>query len=130
VWATAPFERPTSRGGSTRSPSVAGDAISSTASSFDEELVRNQDDELNFRIVQAGGRIWLDPELRSDYRARQHLGEVWRQYYEYGLYKVRVAQKRGGLAAGRQVVPGAFVAALGAAVVTSLVTRRWSFSSS
>src|SRR2546426_333435 len=51
---------------------------------FDEEMVRNQDDELNFRLVQSGGHIWLDPSIRSTYHSRGRLAGFWRQYYQYG----------------------------------------------
>ena len=37
---------------------------------YDEELVRNQDDEFNFRLIQNGGEIWLDPSIKSKYFAR------------------------------------------------------------
>ena len=94
---------------------------------FDEELRRNQDDELNYRLTQAGGTIWLDPSIRCLYFSRASLPGAWRQYREYGLYKVRVVQKRGGVPASRQLVPAAFVAALGASVVLAAARRspRW-----
>jgi GT2 family glycosyltransferase len=91
---------------------------------YDEELVRNQDDELNFRLVQAGEVVWFDPAIRSRYFSRSDLVRLWRQYFQYGEYKVRVMQKRGGVAAPRQLVPGAFVAALIAGVVAAAATRR------
>ena len=37
---------------------------------FDEELIRNQDDEFNFRLIQSGGKIWLDPSIKSFYTPR------------------------------------------------------------
>ena len=79
---------------------------------YDEELVRNQDDEFNFRLTQAGGKIWLDPSIRSTYFSRASLGKLLRQYFQYGLYKVRVIQKRGAVPSWRHLVPGAFVLAL------------------
>lgn len=91
---------------------------------FDEELVRNQDDEHNFRIIQSGGRIWLDPSIRVVYHSRGSLGSLWRQYYEYGYYKVRVMQKRRGVASARQLVPAAFVGGVAASVLAALVRRR------
>ncbi len=97
---------------------------------FDEELVRNQDDELNFRLTQAGGKIWLDPSIRSVYYSRAGLRKLWRQYFQYGFYKVRVMQKRGGVASWRHLVPGAFVLSLLASVLIAFVTRkpRWLLS--
>lgn len=76
---------------------------------FDQELVRNQDDEFNFRLIQAGGKIWLDPSINSTYYSRASLRSLWRQYFEYGLYKVLVMTKRRGVASWRHLVPGLFV---------------------
>jgi succinoglycan biosynthesis protein ExoA len=79
---------------------------------FDEELVRNQDDELNFRLLRAGGRIWQSPEIRSWYTPRDRLGSLLKQYWQYGYWKVRVMQKHGAPASVRHLVPGGFAAAL------------------
>jgi len=91
---------------------------------FDEEMVRNQDDELNFRLVQAGGRIWLDPSIRCTYHSRERLGAFWRQYYQYGTYKVRLMQKGGALPAWRHAGPPALVLAAAGSLVLAVATRR------
>jgi glycosyltransferase involved in cell wall biosynthesis len=80
---------------------------------FDEGLVRNQDDELNLRLRRAGGRIWQSPRIRSWYRPRSSLSALFRQYLQYGYWKMRVIQKHGRPASARHLVPVAFV--LGAA---------------
>jgi glycosyltransferase involved in cell wall biosynthesis len=92
---------------------------------FDEDLVRNQDDELNFRLQQAGGKIWLDPTIRSVYRPRSSLRALWRQYSGYGFYKVLVMRKRGGFASWRHLVPAAFVLGAAGCVIVGVVTGRW-----
>ena len=91
---------------------------------FDEELVRNQDDELNFRLVQSGGRIWLDPVIRTPYVPRESLMALWRQYFEYGFCKVQVIQKRAGVASVRHLAPPAFVAVVLTAGTAASITRR------
>ncbi|MEX0874318.1 MAG: glycosyltransferase family 2 protein [Actinomycetota bacterium] len=91
---------------------------------FDEDLTRNQDDEFNLRVRRAGGRIFLDPAIRSVYRPREALGDVWRQYFEYGLYKLLVMRKHRRVASWRHLVPSAFVVALLASLVASIATRR------
>ena len=80
---------------------------------FDEELVRNQDDEFNLRTVRAGGRIWQSPSIRSWYSPRGSLRALFAQYRQYGYWKVRVIQKHRLPASIRHLVPGAFVLALG-----------------
>jgi glycosyltransferase involved in cell wall biosynthesis len=79
---------------------------------FDEDLVRNQDDEHNLRIVKGGGRVWQSPRIRSVYRPRAALSQVFRQYLQYGYWKPFVMKKHGQAASLRQVVPAIFVALL------------------
>lgn len=78
---------------------------------FDETLVRNQDDELNLRIVRAGGTIWQAPEIVSWYYTRSSLASLFRQYFQYGFWKVAVIRKHHLPASWRHLVPGAFVLA-------------------
>jgi succinoglycan biosynthesis protein ExoA len=79
---------------------------------FDESLVRNQDDEFNLRLRRAGGRVVLDPAIRVLYRPRGTFRRLFRQYYEYGRWKVPVMRKHGQATSVRSLVPGAFVASL------------------
>jgi succinoglycan biosynthesis protein ExoA len=88
---------------------------------FDERLVRNQDDELNLRLTRAGGRIWQSPEIVSWYSPRPSLGQLFRQYFQYGFWKVAVIRKHRLPASWRHLVPAAFVL-LNAALLIALVT--------
>jgi glycosyltransferase involved in cell wall biosynthesis len=81
------------------------------AGGFDEQLVRNQDDELNLRLRRRGGRIWQSPEIRSWYHPRGSLPALFRQYQQYGFWKVYVIRKHRMPASWRHVVPGLAVAA-------------------
>jgi glycosyltransferase involved in cell wall biosynthesis len=79
---------------------------------FDEELVRNQDDEFNLRLTRAGGKIWQSPSVKSWYVPRDSLKSLFRQYVQYGYWKVRVIQKHKLPASLRHLVPALFVATL------------------
>lgn len=79
---------------------------------FDEELVRNQDDEFNYRLRKMGGKILLSPEIKSKYYNRSSLRSLWRQYFQYGYWKVRVLQKHPWQMRIRQFIPPLFVASL------------------
>jgi glycosyltransferase involved in cell wall biosynthesis len=72
---------------------------------FDEELVRNQDDEFNFRLTRGGGRIYLEPAIRSSYFSRPTLKALWKQYFQYGRWKVCILRKHGSLPSVRHLVP-------------------------
>jgi GT2 family glycosyltransferase len=54
---------------------------------FDEELIRNQDDEFNGRLIKNGGHIYLIPEIVIDYYARGKIGKLSQMFYQYGLFK-------------------------------------------
>jgi succinoglycan biosynthesis protein ExoA len=94
---------------------------------FDEELVRNQDDEFNLRLKRAGGTVWQSPLIRSRYSPRGSLHRLFQQYAQYGYWKVRVIQKHRLPAAWRHLVPALFVlttlALIGLFPVSSLA--RW-----
>ena len=93
---------------------------------FDEDLIRNQDDEFNLRLLKYGGRILLLPDVVSYYFARRSLSELARMYYQYGYYKSLVAKKFEGVTTWRQLVPGLFVLTLIGSIVFApvLVVRR------
>ena len=88
---------------------------------FDEDLVRNQDDEHNLRIARGGGRIWQSSRIRSRYRPRASLSQVFRQYLQYGYWKPFVMKKHGQPAQLRHLVPAAFVVALGGSTINAIV---------
>lgn len=94
---------------------------------FDERLVRNQDNDLNVRIRLAGGAILMDPAIRVEYVPRGTYRRLFRQYYEYGLWKGRVSAKHGRVLNVRSIVPLAFVASvagLAGASAASPAARR------
>jgi glycosyltransferase involved in cell wall biosynthesis len=79
---------------------------------FDEELVRNQDDEYSFRLRKLGGRVLLTPDMKARYFSRASWRRLGKQYFQYGLYKVRVLQKHPRQMSARHFAPAGFVAAL------------------
>jgi glycosyltransferase involved in cell wall biosynthesis len=88
---------------------------------LDEEMVRDQDDEFNIRLLAAGEKLWFDPRIRIRYYGRGSYRHLWRQYYQYGFWKVRLWQKVGRLGSWRQLAPMAFVAAGAAALIAILL---------
>ncbi len=77
---------------------------------FDPEMVQNQDDEFSQRIIEAGGRIHFDPSISAAYLPRGSWRGLLRQYFRYGLYKVRGFQKHSGLLRPRHLAPAVLVA--------------------
>jgi glycosyltransferase involved in cell wall biosynthesis len=87
---------------------------------FDEELIRNQDDEFNFRLITRGGRVVLLPDVFCRYFTRRSLRQLFRMYYQYGYFKPLVARKIGRIMTGRQLVPAMLVAGVASLAVLSL----------
>lgn len=76
---------------------------------FDEHLLTNEDYEFNARLRQGGGRIWLDPQIRSTYFARPDLGALSRQYWRYGYWKWHMLRRYPTTLRWRQGLPPLFV---------------------
>ena len=76
---------------------------------YDEEMERNEDEEMNGRIAKAGGKIYLIPGVIVDYKARSSMENARKMYYHYGLYKPLVNTKVGRAVTIRQFIPGLFV---------------------
>src|SRR5262249_41619552 len=51
---------------------------------YDEDLVRNQDDDLNYRLAVAGGKVFISPRAWCSYYVRDAPVPFFRQYFEYG----------------------------------------------
>lgn len=93
---------------------------------YDEELVRNQDDELNARIIKSGGKIYLIPELECEYFARDTAKKVYKMFYQYGMFKPLVNKKLGRPATVRQFFPLCFVLGLiFGPIVCAFVPMLW-----
>jgi glycosyltransferase involved in cell wall biosynthesis len=87
---------------------------------FDEELIRNQDDEFNFRLITRGGRVLLLPDVRCRYFARRSFRQLARMYYQYGYFKPLVARKVGRVMTVRQVIPALLVGCLSSSAALAL----------
>lgn len=88
---------------------------------YDTDMVRNQDDELNGRIIKNGGRIYLLPDVEIRYFARDKISKVRKMFYQYGLYKPLGNKKLGAPATIRQFFPLLFVLFLVIGLIASLL---------
>jgi glycosyltransferase involved in cell wall biosynthesis len=79
---------------------------------FDEGLVRTEDDEFNYRIAQAGGKVYVSPRVRYVYYVRDRLGKLFRQYFQYSFWRIPVIKKHKKPTTLRQVVPPLFFLAM------------------
>jgi glycosyltransferase involved in cell wall biosynthesis len=89
---------------------------------FDECLVRNQDDEYNFKLVKSGRKVFFDPRIISYYFVRGSFSKLYKQYFQYGYWKVYVNAKHKTITTLRQIVPLFFVLGL---IGGFLLTLLW-----
>jgi len=79
---------------------------------YDEEMARNQDDELSFRLREKGGKIIQSSKIQVHYYPRNFLGQVFRQFIQYGYWKVAVIKKHALQASLRHFMPAALVSGI------------------
>ena len=79
------------------------------AGGFDENLIRNQDNDLNKRIIQSGGEILFDSGIRFYYYARNSLKGISRQLFEYGYWEAKLIKRRKSQLSIITLIPAIFV---------------------
>lgn len=92
---------------------------------YDEMLVRNQDDELNYRLAKHGEKVFISPRARYSYFIRETPSRLFRQYFEYGYWRVAVLRKHRIPASFRQIVPPLFMAVMLTSVIVGLWLPGW-----
>ncbi|AQW51282.1 glycosyltransferase family 2 protein [Streptomyces violaceusniger] len=94
---------------------------------YNEEFIRAQDWELNFRIREAGGLIWFSPELKVSYRPRPSVRALAKQYKDYGRWRHVVARFHQGSINLRYLAPPTAVVAIAAGIVVGAAVTPWAF---
>ena len=84
-------------------------AIFNEVGYFNEALLRNQDDEFNYRVTKSGKKILLNADIQIKYYVRAKVSNLFKQYYQYGYWKVFVNKMHGAITNMRQLVPAVFV---------------------
>jgi glycosyltransferase involved in cell wall biosynthesis len=97
---------------------------------FDTEMVRNQDDELSFRLRKNRGQIFQTLAIPVKYHVRDSFKKLFLQFAQYGYWKVRVVRKHPQQASARHLAPALFVLTLFTTAILSpfLQVAAWSFA--
>lgn len=93
---------------------------------YNEKLTRNQDIELNKRIINQGGAIYLVPDVACTYYARETLSALAKNNFENGRWNILTAfyTKTFKSLSLRHFVPLFFVLSLIVPMVLSLIESR------
>ncbi len=94
---------------------------------FDEELVRNQDDELNYRLIKNGYKIFFTGKTGMKYFVRASYKNLYKQYFQYGYWKVYVNRKHKTITTLRQIVPAVFVWCVIAGLILAILNKYVAF---
>ena len=77
---------------------------------WDPRAITNEDAELNQRILESGGQIYLSREIVVHYYPRDSLRALAKQYFKYGRGRARTLLKLGAFTNLRPAIPFAMVA--------------------
>lgn len=75
---------------------------------YDENMPRSEDDDLNFRILENGGKIYINPEIKSEYYPKETFIKLFKQYFNYGVWKIALIKKHGKIPRLSQYIPMIF----------------------
>jgi len=91
---------------------------------FDTTLVRTEDDELNYRVLQAGGKMFVSPRVRYVYFVRDRMSHLFWQYFHYSFWRIPVLRKHKRPTTVRQIVPLLFFAVLAMLLIAGAWLRQ------
>jgi succinoglycan biosynthesis protein ExoA len=89
---------------------------------YDPRAVTNEDAELNQRIHDAGGKVYLSRDIVVHYYPRESFTALAKQYFKYGKGRARTLLKHGKLLSPRPAIPFLMVVS-GAALVATLAVQ-------
>ncbi len=90
---------------------------------IDEDLIRGQDAEFNYRIIRMGGKIYYTPKIKSLLYIRPTLKKLFKQHFQYGYFRVLISKKVGLLSMIKQLIPGVFVTLLILTLIGSIFNK-------
>ena len=86
---------------------------------YDETFSHNEDAEYDERVAQAGGKIYLDADIRIRYIPRGSVSRLSKQYFNYGKGRARNVRKHGQRLKIRQALPIFALVASAAGLIAS-----------
>jgi glycosyltransferase involved in cell wall biosynthesis len=87
---------------------------------YDESMVRNQDDELSFRLRKSGGKVIQSGNIKVKYFPRKHFKQLFKQFLQYGYWKVTVLKKHPVQASWRHYAPAMLVSGFSGLLLATL----------
>jgi len=96
---------------------------------YDERLIRNQDIELNKRIINGGGKIYLIPDVKCTYYARENFSDLAKNNFANGKWNILTAYytKTLNSLSLRHFIPLLFLLSLLVPLFLSIFTAKFAY---
>jgi glycosyltransferase involved in cell wall biosynthesis len=94
-------------------------AVFETVGLYDPHAITNEDAEINHRITESGGKVFLSRDIVVHYYPRDSFKSLAKQYFKYGQGRARTLLKHGKFASIRPALPFLMVVTEGALLLTS-----------
>ena len=88
---------------------------------FNENLIRTEDNEIQYRLRKAGYRICYEPDIQSFYQTRNSLGRMLKQKYQNGRWIGKTIHVCPGCISLFHMAPFAFTCALAMSIVLGMM---------
>ncbi len=86
---------------------------------YDVNMVKNEDDELSFRLRKNGGKVVQSGKIKVKYFPRKKFRHLFKQFMQYGYWKVPVLKKHPRQASWRHLAPSILVLSFFALSITA-----------
>lgn len=93
------------------------------AGMFDPDLQFGEDEEANYRLIQAGAKIVFHPQMEFHYQVRPTFKSLYKQYFNYGCARVKVLIKHPSFLKIKHGIPAMMVLSLAASAILPLLDR-------
>lgn len=90
---------------------------------FDPTMTPAEDAELNLRIINFGGTIYLNSNIKVDYFPRNDVFKLIKQYYRYGQGRCRVFKKHKKFTSVRQIIPPMWIIFTAISIILGLFLK-------
>lgn len=94
------------------------------AGAFDPMLQFGEDEEANYRLIRTGFKIVFHPGMKFYYHVRPSFAALFRQYYSYGVARVKVLRKHPRFFRIKHVVPSGVTVAFAMGVFTPVMSEQ------
>lgn len=88
---------------------------------FNEELIRSEDNEINYRIIKNGGKVYLFNDIYSIYHPRNTIRSLLKMAYDNGMWSIYTGYFIPGSMKLRHFIPFLFVLSLIVGIIISLL---------